>query len=175
MTESDEVKVIKTMEANDPLWGEIESIVNDEALVLYDLERRGPTALVVFVQRKLSDDSNGSSQAGVTSDDCSRVCKRLVHFFSAEGSRFGLSDDPAVEVSSPGVNRSLRLPEHFLEAVGETIRIVVEDNGSEKGGTFNGRLESFKDGELVIEGSLDSPVSIPLARVKRAHVDFQFE
>jgi ribosome maturation factor RimP len=54
-----------------------------------------------------------------------------------------------LEVSSPGVERPLRRPDHFRRAVGETV-IVKTAPGTEPR-RIKGRLESIDDGRLTIE------------------------
>ncbi len=70
------------------------------------------------------------SQQGVSLQDCTRVSKHLSVFMdSEEGKRLGLSTEQwNLEVSSPGINRVLKRPEHFDNAVGErlSVRFAVE-------------------------------------------------
>lgn len=124
---------------HEELWREIASIAAEQGLVLYDAERINRDGLRIFVDRKLSTIDEAETAEGlregeqgetvpremVTSQDCYSLCRRLGVYFAVEGRRFGLpDDDPELEVSSPGINRHLRLPQHFVEAVGRRIKVV---------------------------------------------------
>jgi ribosome maturation factor RimP len=80
-----------------------------------------------------------------------------------------------LEVSSPGINRKLRLPDHFSGAVGE--RVKVKFRSGEAGSTVvvNGviREASLESIRLQPEGKEES-VQIPLDQIKEARVDFKF-
>ena len=73
-----------------------------------------------------------------------------------------------LEVSSPGIDRPLRTPEHFAGHAGEQIRLVAAHaiDGQSK---FSGLLKGFEDGSVVIEvdGKI---VSVPLDEIKKANV-----
>lgn len=131
------------------------------------------------VEESAGGDSSGSVHGrGVTIGQCGRLCRRLMVVFQAEGGKFGLPPEPEIEVSSPGVNRTLRLPEHFLGAVGERVRVVWEQasaEGGRKSGTTVGTLERYQDPEVTVRAESDgSEVVIRRSEVKRAQVDFRF-
>ena len=95
-------------------------IVSDLGLDLYDLEQRGGTVYVTI-------DTPAGSAEGVTIDTLSLVHRLLDKQLDQDGdllTRFGL------EVSSPGVERSLRRPEHFRREVGRIVAIRLSDVGS---------------------------------------------
>jgi len=56
-----------------------------------------------------------------------------------------------LEVSSPGVERSLRTPRHFQRAIGEdvTIRTIAGTEGERR---VQGRLAAVDDESIVVEG-----------------------
>jgi ribosome maturation factor RimP len=81
-----------------------------------------------------------------------------------------------LEVSSPGVNRTLRLPVHFSGAVGERVRLKFR-NAQSSYQVVTGQLRAVTDGILEVEveeKKLKETLSIPLAEVKEARVDFKF-
>jgi len=123
------------------LWETLSSIADDEQLKLYDAEMTGGNSFRVFVEGK-----NGES---VTSGDCSRLVHRLMVFFIAEGEKYHIGTSPEIEVSSPGVNRQLRLPEHFQTAVGSRVKIIPQDSSPIKHVAI-GELKSFIDGVVVV-------------------------
>jgi len=173
-------------ERESKVWSSIASVIKDEGFELYELERFGSNGLRVtianigFKAKQLdSNDSDEVKSTGISSQDCSRICKRLLVFHAVEGAELGLSEDPRLEVSSPGVNRSLRDDVHFQGAVGERIRVVCAGVSSANGKQKNeilGVLEKFEDDCLEIcEETTNEIVSLTTSSIKRAKVDFRFE
>lgn len=83
-----------------------------------------------------------------------------------------------LEVSSPGIDRPLRTPEHYERFAGEEVVCILC-----KGETppkVTGTLRGFADGCVLVEtagdgaasgnGAGDSVTSIELSRIKRAHI-----
>lgn len=101
------------LERNDPLWQALAEIAADEGAQIYDIERLARGGLRIFLEKV----------TGVTSGECTNFCRRLMAFFSVEGPNYGFGTDPELEVSSPGINRRLRLPEHYQNAVGSRVKI----------------------------------------------------
>ena len=73
-----------------------------------------------------------------------------------------------LEVSSPGIDRPLRTPEHFKRFIGE--RAVVKTNGPVEGrSTFTGDIVAASD-EVVSVDCDGTTYDIPFAQVKRANL-----
>lgn len=73
-----------------------------------------------------------------------------------------------LEVSSPGIDRPLRTPEHFQRAAGETA--TVKTRGPIEGrSSFTGELLGFEDGavRLSVDGET---VAIPYDDIKKARI-----
>jgi ribosome maturation factor RimP len=108
---------------------------------------------------------------GVSLDQCARVAKRLLDL--DEQDPF-VPDGCELEVSSPGINRRLRRPEHFVSAVGERVKIKFRND---KGGVqvVTGTVTSCVGDVLAMVGEgTGVEVSMPLADIKEARVDFRF-
>ena len=110
----------------DQRWSAIEKIVRECKRELFDIELpHGPNGVMrVFI--------TGESTGGVTKEveigDCARV-SRLISPLEGESSASSnglVPEGVMLEVSSPGINRRLRRPEHFQAAVGQRIRITVD-------------------------------------------------
>ena len=91
----------------------VQPIASDLGLDLYDVEQRGGTLRVTL-------DTPAGSERGVDLDQLA-LATRLV-------SRELDHEDPVpgrytLEVTSPGVERTLRTPEHFSREIGKTITI----------------------------------------------------
>lgn len=73
-----------------------------------------------------------------------------------------------LEVSSPGIDRPLRTPQHFHDHVGETVQVICQApvNGRSR---WKGELQGLEDGNVVIQVDGDS-VALPLDNIKRANV-----
>lgn len=190
------------VDPKDPLWREMNSIAEAEGLRLYDLERLPPSHLRVTIDRIASASGNvgvdvgsetgeqvsssaNSSESGlagpvrerVTSGDCSKLCRRLMAYFLVSGQDFGISTEPEIEVSSPGINRNLRRMDHFVEAIGERVKVVsMRDYEGPEKFPIVGKLIAADNETLrmEIEGGGGEAV-LPLDGVKKAHVDFRFD
>lgn len=100
---------------------------------------------------------------GVDHDLCARVTGSLRDYLR----------DHTVEVSSPGVERRLRKPEHFLGAVGKKIN--VKTYGPVEGRrNFAGFLVAADDDTIRI-GLDDREVTIRLDDIARARTVFDFD
>ena len=83
----------------------------------------------------------------------------------------------SLEVSSPGVERPLRKPEHFQRHAGERARVrtfgpVPTPAGLRK--SWTGVLRGYRDGavEIEVDGLLHR---VPHDRIARAHLEYDFE
>lgn len=73
-----------------------------------------------------------------------------------------------LEVSSPGIDRPLRTPEHFRRFIGE--RAVVKTNGPVDGrSNFTGEILSASDDAVSLDCD-GTAYDIPFAQVKRANL-----
>lgn len=165
-----------------PIWKMIDEVVCSEGVELFDIEvprdggasgRSGVVRVYITKNPVGAEDTESVSErrGGVTFEDCVRVTKRLLDVDEKE------SFVPAscvLEVSSPGINRTLRLPAHFTGAVGERIRTKFR-NAQNTYQVVSGVLRAFQGGVLEIEGDEKNLVHlINLVDVKEARVDFKF-
>lgn len=77
------------------------------------------------------------------------------------------------EVSSPGIERKLRLPEHYQACIGETVRVKCYQavDGQKQ---FVGTLESYRDGDIVVrDGEGAHPVE--KKNIALCRIEFDFE
>ena len=114
-----------------------------EGLELVDVELGGAggrTTLRLYIDR------NG----GVSLDDCTSVSRAVSAALDVEDPIQGAYD---LEVSSPGLDRPLRTPEHFENYAGEKVRVKaygpIAELESRK--TFVGMLRGFEDGRALVE------------------------
>jgi|GEM_PF-221743 len=117
---------ISAQGTSDPRWQAVAEIVRSCNLELFDIEMpSGPGGVMrVFI--------TAGNHEGVAKEveisDCVRV-SRLIAPLDEQGqvaSSALVPDSVVLEVSSPGINRRLRRPEHFQSAVGQRIRITID-------------------------------------------------
>ena len=122
----------------------VQPIVADLKLDLYDLEFRGGTLRITI-------DTPVGSEAGVSLEDITLVT-RLV------GRDFDHLDPVAghytLEVTSPGLERTMRTPAHFQREVGKTVSVRLS-NAVNADRRFQGVLTSAGDRSCTV--LLDTP------------------
>lgn len=110
-----ERKRVASNTMTDRLRRVIEPVARELGLDLVDLEWRpaGPVAVLrVYVDRA----------GGVTLGECERLSRRLDPLLDVEGLIQGRYH---LQVSSPGLDRPLRLPADFQRAVGDRVRLTL--------------------------------------------------
>lgn len=113
-------------------------VLEDQGLELFDVELRGAT-LRVSVDRPGGVDMEAISAAS------ERVSAVLDAHDPVPGDRYTL------EVSSPGVERPLRTPDHFRRFVGTTIAVRTRP-GVEGERRIEGVLEAADDDGITLAG-----------------------
>lgn len=128
-------------------------IASDLGLEVYDVEQRGGTIRVTL-------DTPPGSPSGVSLDALA-LATRLV-------SRELDHEDPVpgrytLEVTSPGVERTLRTPAHFQREVGKTINLRLRDVDSADR-RIEGVLIAADETTATLQVT-ESPDSLPVERV----------
>jgi ribosome maturation factor RimP len=119
----------------------VEPVLAGEGLELFDCELK-PGLLRVTVD----------APGGVDADKLGHVSQRLSRLLDE---RDPIPARYTLEVSSPGLERQLRTPDHFRRAVGTeiTVRTTGEatgENGAER--RVQGNLDSADDDAIVVAG-----------------------
>jgi len=84
-----------------------------------------------------------TAKDGINLDKCahvSRMISPLLDVYEPLSGKYNL------EVSSPGIERKLKKPEHFISSIGENVRVKDFDKD-----ITMGKLKSADDNEIVIE------------------------
>ncbi len=141
----------------------VEPIASDLDLDLYDLEQRGGTLRVTI-------DTPPGSDAGVDMDQlalATRLISREMDHHDPMPGRYTL------EVTSPGVERTLRTPAHFQREIGKTILVRLADTNADQR-RFEGVLVAADDTTATLRLDDDEMTEqvIPLADVDRARTVF---
>jgi len=77
-----------------------------------------------------------------------------------------------LEVTSPGIDRPLTLPRHFAKNVDRLLKVTKND-----GVVLTGRIRSNTESDVTLEVAEKKEVkevTIPLADIKRATVEIEF-
>lgn len=105
---------------------------------------------------------------GITLDDCTAVTHLVNPVLDANET---LGEHYLLEVSSPGSDRPLRKPEHFVRyaelAVPVRVEAQVPVDGRRK---FKGTLTGFVDGMIHLECD-GQPYVVNIENLKRANID----
>ena len=124
-------------------------ILDDLGLTLYDCEHAGGTLIITLDKRR-----DAGPQSDTPGSDLPRVLLDELSLFTRLLSRELDHDDPmpgryTLEVSSPGLERRLRRPDHYTGAIGEAvaIRLVREIDGTRR---LNGTLIAATDSGITI-------------------------
>jgi ribosome maturation factor RimP len=116
---------------------------------------------------------------GVTHEDCANLSREVSTILDVEDAVPG--GPYTLEVSSPGLDRKLLGPNDYVRFVGSRIKLMTREpvSGNRH---FEGRLDSFGDGRLVLEvltgkkkpkpghGPPGHKVEIDLANVEKANL-----
>lgn len=163
------------MKSREELWNILEGLAEEEGLELFDVVWPAPRGAVlrVFV-------SKGKRGEGVDVEECASMSRRILAHPDVEDL---LPGKCLLEVSSPGINRKLRLPWHFAGAVGERVKVTFVHTDTRcdthreptSKRTVTGVLTACDGKRLEVEEEKSTQKwEIPLAEVSEARVDFLF-
>ncbi len=105
--------------------------------------------------------------SGITLRDCQRVSEELSDLLDVEN----LIDHPyTLEVSSPGLNRPLRLESDFIRFMGQRARVSTSQAiaGQRR---FLGILKGCEEGRVLLERGDGTVVQIPCGLILKANLD----
>ena len=145
----------------DELLGVLSPVLAAAGLELFDVQV-GPGTLTVTVDRPGGVDLDALAEAN-------RIVSRVLDEHDPMPGRYTL------EVSSPGLERHLRTPEHFLGAVGETVSVRIRAGSAEQR-RVRGRLSSSDDTGIVLSGPEvpGGELKVPYEAIERARTVFEW-
>lgn len=149
-------------------------IVEDNGYELYDVEYiKGSSTLRVFIM--------DSETKTALIEDCVKVDKSYDEYCETEG---WIPDDFTLEVSSPGVYRSLKTLDHFQSVVGEVISVTIQGKletealaaagiKDKHAKHFRGTLAQVDSEKLELEFE-DNKLVINIGQIKKSSLDPDF-
>jgi ribosome maturation factor RimP len=153
------------MASEDPavgkIWAVAEPLLADEGMEIVDIElrregRRGGRVLRFYLDKP----------GGPTLDELTHASRRLNDILDTQ---VDIEGPYTLEVSSPGVNRTLKKPAHFARFVGKRVRVRTRRPLDGRRG-FLGVLQAVQgDGIVVLQDK--SEVLIPLSEIERANYE----
>ena len=147
------------------LYPHLLSVLDSLGLELYDFDfERGSARFRVFI-------INPSTKTA-SLDECVSVDRALSTVFEDED----FPENIVLEVSSPGIYRSIKTIEHFTMAKGELIKLkLFEKVESIKGKELVGKLVDLNDNQITLEILKDNKtVNICFSNIKSANAEYVF-
>jgi len=143
----------------------LDPILLSMGLDLWDLEfqKQGPKWLLrVYIDREIG--------GGVTLQDCETVSRDLSAALDVEDI---IAHAYTLEVSSPGLDRTLSKPEHFIRFAGSAVKIkTYQAINDEK--VFRGKLLGMADSVVTIELEAGTVLEIPMTNITKASLEVEF-
>jgi ribosome maturation factor RimP len=141
----------------------LDPILASLGLALWDLEfqRQGPAWLLrIYIDR----------ESGVTLNDCESVSRDLSAALDVEDI---ITHAYSLEVSSPGLDRTLSKPEHFTRFAGSTVKIkVFQPIDGQK--VFQGKLLGISDAGMVkVEITTGTIMEFALSTITKASLEIE--
>ncbi len=142
----------------------IDPILESMGLSLWDLEfqKHGPQWLLrIYIDRE---------SGGVTLNDCETVSRDLSAALDVEDI---IPHAYRLEVSSPGLDRTLTKPEHFVRFAGSMVKVKTYHpiNGQK---IFRGTLRGIDGGSVGVELETGDILQIALSDIAKASLEVEF-
>jgi len=112
----------------------IEKIIKSHGAKLYDIEitKEGEDNIYrVYITK----------DGGVSIDLCTDISRDISPLLDVEPP---ISGEYRFEVSSPGIERKLTKPKHFINSIGEKVKVKVKGEGKLKGTLIDANEEGIK-------------------------------
>jgi ribosome maturation factor RimP len=153
------VRVVIADRPGETIRGEIEPVLSAMGYALVELSvgrRKGVTHVVVVLHRP----------GGVGVDQCAEVTRAIRPRLELVE---GLADI-TLEVSSPGIERTLKDPAEYGIFQGRGVRVLPAEGSDWIGGV----IETFRDGTLVLR-TAEGAREFPPGAVRRARLDYRLD
>ncbi|WP_104718375.1 ribosome maturation factor RimP [Helicobacter trogontum] len=118
------------------LHDKIEALITQKGIELYDIELLKENENMILRISIFKKD-------GVSLDDCENVSALIAPLLDVELTSL---EAYHLEVSSPGIERNLKKPKHFLCSIGQQVAVTLSDKT-----TIVGILESYNTEEITIK------------------------
>jgi ribosome maturation factor RimP len=125
--------------------------------------KKGPGKVLVLVD----------GDEGISIDDCAEISRKLS---KALDDAALLNDKYLLEVSTPGVDHSLKLKRQYTKHIGRTLKLKMGERG------VDGKLSEIKDDILVLTQEVGTgkkketvTVEVPFAEIEKAFVVVSFK
>jgi len=123
-----------------------------------ELHQHNNRALLrVYIDR---EDGNG-----VTLDDCTRASREIGAILDVEDP---IKNRYELEVSSPGLDRTLLTMTHFQKYIGRDVKIKLRNAISNKK-NFDARIEKVEDGQIFLTCE-NEIMSVTLGEIQKANL-----
>jgi len=114
-------------------------------------------------------------EGGISLDDCADVSRQLSDILDVEDC---IPEVYTLEVSSPGICRPLKKLADYQRFTGHLVKVktfeLLPDDDGNKRKTFLGTLKGVEDGSLSIDLTEGQHASVPLHKVAKANLEFEF-
>ena len=110
------------------------------------------------------------SDSGIGIDDCERVSRAINPIIDEANP---IEDFYYLEVSSPGIERVLRRPEHFAASIGCDVEIRLFAPDERKKKAYGGKLEAY-DGKTVTISCGTEKITIPSEKISKIQTVYDF-
>ena len=151
----------------------VEPLVRAEGFELVELEYvREPSGWVLrlFIDRPGRDPS--SKQGAIGLEECAQVSHAVETALEVEDL---VPHAYSLEVSSPGINRPLRRPEHFAKVVGRRVKVKTYGPvGEPPRKSFTGTLIQSGASDITVQVEGGGAFHIPFREIAKATLDFPF-
>lgn len=146
------------------LENKIKILVESLGFALYDIfniKENENQILRICITKPNKEDSTS-----VTLEDCQEVSLALSPLLDVEMPN---SEKYFLEVSSPGIERTLKTLAHYQSAIGELVKIKTIDKKELKG-----KLLEVSQNTLTLEDTQAKLQTIPLESIKKAQTYFEW-
>lgn len=142
-----------------------EEIITDSSLFVVDLFIKPTNNVKVFL-----DGDNG-----ISIDVISKINRAL--YKKLEETALFPNDDFSLEVSSPGIDKPLKLQRQYPKNIGRTVHVVLAD-----GTEYRGVLNSVNDSDIIVlptpekkgKAAETKEITIPFDQIKTTTVELKF-
>lgn len=137
-------------------------IANEIDCYIYDVEyvkEGGARYLRIYADK----------EGGISLDECEVINRAMCEFMDEKDP---IKENYILEVSSPGIERKLRTPEHFEKYLGQTVDVGLYKaiDGSK---AISGMLKAYADEKITITLG-DSDVELPISETTFVKLHFDF-